>query len=282
MTGSLGFATLVVVLLGAVPLVAVTLRRRSLERRRLRFADRRGRIPIPLRPVTALDPVFLPGPLGPDRNTTEVVFLGGGAILVPGSTSDYEAWILAVLSRRARRMFEFGTCTGRTAYMWARNSPADAVVTTLTLGPQQHDRYSLTGDDRAIDQRLALDESAFDSFLYQGTDVEHKIEQLATDSKEFDERPYLGLMDLIFIDGSHAYSYVMSDSRKALRMIKPGGLILWHDYEGPLAGRGTDLALAELSRELELSHIDQTRMVWYRAPRTQAAAGEPSTGDSDR
>ena len=49
-------------------------------------------------------------------------------------------------------------------------------------------------------------------------------------------------------------------------MIRSGGLVLWHDYDGPLAGRGTDEALVELAGELPLRHIEQTRMVVYRAP----------------
>ncbi len=61
---------------------------------------------------------------------------------------------------------------------------------------------------------------------------EEKITQLFCDSKHFDEKPYTGKMDLIFIDGSHAFSYVMSDSEKAFKMIAPNSIILWHDYRG--------------------------------------------------
>ncbi len=192
--------------------------------------------------------------------------LGGGGILVPGGTTDYEAWILAVLAKNARRMFEFGTCTGRTAYLWARNSASDAKVTTLTLGPEQRVLYEASERDRALDTEIALEESDLESFLYSGSDVAHKIEQLFGDSKALDETPYVGKMDLVFIDGSHAYSYVISDTRKALRMIRSGGLVLWHDYDGPLEGRGTDEALVELARELPLFHIEHTRIVVYRAP----------------
>lgn len=36
--------------------------------------------------------------------------------MVPGGTSDTEAAILAVMATDAMRMFEFGTCTGKTTY----------------------------------------------------------------------------------------------------------------------------------------------------------------------
>jgi len=259
-----------IVLLGVLAVALVQtgrrLRRESLERRRGRNADHGGTVPIPKIFVTDIDDAFAVGPMGPDRDRTEVTMLGGGGLLVPGSTTDFEAWILTVLAKRAHRMFEFGTCTGRTAYLWARNSPPEAIVTTLTLGPEQQALYEASEDDRAVDTVVALAESNFESFLYSGTNVAHKIEQLFGDSKAFDETPYAGQMDLIFVDGSHAYSYVISDSRKALRMVRSGGLVLWHDYDGPMAGRGTDEALVELARELPLHHIEQTRLIVYRAP----------------
>jgi hypothetical protein len=38
-------------------------------------------------------------------------------------------------------------------------------------------------------------------------------------------------MDLVLVDASHTYQAVFSDSMNAFRMIKAGGVILWHDYE---------------------------------------------------
>lgn len=144
---------------------------------------------------------------------------------VPGGTSDAEAWILSVFGKQAKCMFEFGTCTGKNTYLWVRNSAFDARVIALTLGKDQHANYTAAkGDDKsAIDQELA--ELRFDSFLYSGTPVEYKITQLFSDSKRFDETPYLRRCDLIFIDGSHAYSYVKNDTEKALRMLRDGGMI---------------------------------------------------------
>jgi predicted O-methyltransferase YrrM len=270
MLDSLNMTPLEIVLLGVLAVVLVQtgrrLRRESLERRRRRNADRGGTVPIPKISIIDVDEAFSVGLRGPDRDRTEVTMLGGGGLLAPGSTTDFEAWILAVLAKRAHRMFEFGTCTGRTAYLWARNSPPEATVTTLTLGPEQQALYEASEGDRAADTDIALSESNFKSFLYSGTDVAYKVEQLFGDSKAFDEAPYAGQMDLIFVDGSHAYSYVISDSQKALRMIRSGGLVLWHDYDGPMVDRGTNEALVELAREFSLSHIEQTRMVVYRAP----------------
>jgi Methyltransferase domain len=217
---------------------------------------------VPVAPLTEVDPRFVQGPLGM-RRESEVQLIGG---CVHSGTDTYEAWILAVLAQRARRLFEFGTCTGRTAYLWARNSPADARITTLTLSPDELQAYRQSVKDHLADTEIALRESCFRNFYYSGTEVEPKIEQLYGDSKELDETAYLGRFDLVFIDGSHAYSYVASDTAKALRMVRPGGLILWHDYVGPWHVQGVFQFLNELSGELPLRQIEGTALVYYRAP----------------
>lgn len=221
--------------------------------------------PIPRVSVEELDEAFRPGPFGPTLRA-EVRFIGRGDLPVHAGTSDFEAWILAVLSKKAENVFEFGTGTGKTAYLMAVNSLPNGRVTTLTIGPDQGAEYKdEEGDDRKL-ARAALEEAAFSQFLYTGAAAEAKIHQLFEDSKEFDETPYLGRCDLVFIDGAHTYSYIKSDSEKALRMVKPGGIVLWHDYHGP--GRAKDVfrALNELAESLPLLHIAGTNLVAYRRP----------------
>src|SRR5688500_5369131 len=223
------------------------------------------RWPIKSVSLREVDPVFAENSLGPTLNT-EVRLVGGATVLaVPGATSDTEAWILAVLSKRANLMFEFGTCTGRTSYLWAVNSPPTARVVTLTLGPNDLATYSRGAGDTSTATQIALNESRFDEFYYTGTSVASKVEQLFGDSKAFDETPWVGQCDLVFVDGSHAQSYVLSDSRKALRLVRPGGLVLWHDYRGHKL-KGVFRTLNQLARELPLVHIRGTSLVAYRRP----------------
>jgi hypothetical protein len=248
-----------------VLLLAVTygyLFERAQRKRRGVFA----RWPIPSMPPSAVDPIFKETDLGPAAET-EVSFIGGAdAMMIPGGTSDTEAWVLAVLSKKSKLMFEFGTCTGRTAYMWARNSPPDAKIVTLTLGPDDVTSYRKEGQDTSSATDVAISESKFDRFYYSGTPVATKVTQLFGDSKAFDETPWAGQCDLVFVDGSHARSYVQSDSRKALRLVKPGGLVLWHDYRGGHRLRGVFDTLNDLAREMPLVHIHGTSMVVYRKP----------------
>jgi predicted O-methyltransferase YrrM len=252
---------LTILALATVVLAVLLLRERARRKQR----NLLGAWPIAPVSPEQIDPIFQPGPFGPGRET-EVAFVGRGPYQVEGGTSDAEAWILAVLARTARCMFEFGTCTGKTAYLWARNSPDDARIATLTLAPEERERYSTEQSDDPTDVAFALKESAFTEFLYSRSGVEHKIEQLFGDSKALDVSPWAGRCDVVFVDGSHAYSYVVSDSEKALQLVRPGGLVLWHDYAGPRHANGVYRALNELATRLPLARIAGTTLVAYRRP----------------
>jgi predicted O-methyltransferase YrrM len=194
----------------------------------------------------------------------ECAFIGGGNA-VPAGTTDCEAWVLAVLSKDARLLFEFGTATGKTAYLMARNSPPDARVITITLPPGDTSKYEHVEGDSKEARDVALDESNIETFLYSDTPEESKICQLYGDSKQFDTEPYRGRCDLIFVDGAHAYSYVHSDSQKAFEMVSPTGIILWHDYK-KRAGvpREVVRALDEIAEKRPLKRLAGTHMVAYR------------------
>lgn len=219
---------------------------------------------IPTCTLEDFDARFRPGPFGPTPDA-EIVFIGGAEKVRAGVT-DREAWILGVLARDAHLLFEFGTATGKTAYLLARNAPADACVITLTLPPEGRTLYQHAKGDRESARRVALEESSFNSFYYTGTPAESKVTQLYGDSKTLDIAAWRGRCDLVFVDGAHAYSYVINDSRLALQLVAPGGVILWHDYKrrrGPT--RDVMRALEELAREVPLVRLAGTHLVGYRA-----------------
>ena len=247
--------------LAALVLAIGQLRHRAVRKQRNLF----GEWPIARVAPEHVDPVLRPGAFGPTLET-EVAFIGRGPYVVDGGTSDAEAWILAVLAKRARRMFEFGTCTGKTAYLWARNSPPEAKVVTVTLAPDHLNDYRQEATDDPQDVQFALKESSHTEFLYSGSGVAAKVEQLFADSKALDVSPWAGSCDLVFVDGSHAYSYVVSDSAKALELVAPGGLVLWHDYAGPKHAAGVYRALNELAQRLPLVRLEGTTLVAYRRP----------------
>ncbi len=235
------------------------LRLRSLARQRNFFS----RWPIPTIRVEQLDPRFQAGPVGMGP-ATQIISISEYWV---ASTSDFEAWILCNMAKTAQKIFEFGTATGRTTYLMAVNSGENCHITTITLAPDQAGSIDFAaGDDRHA-REWAQRESSYQTFLYQQTPVEQKVEQLFGDSKAFDETPYVGQMDLVFVDGAHTESYVLSDSAKALRMVAPGGMIVWHDYRGPHKAKGVYAALNSLSRQINMVHVRGTSFVVYRHPK---------------
>ena len=208
-----------------------------------------------------VDPVFAVNDLGPGINTEALLVGDLGSY---ASTTLSEAWILCVLAKRASTLFEFGTCSGRTTYMLARNSPPEAIIGTITLTPETVSAYK--SDKQDPDSRIwteqALKESSYTTFLYSGTPEAVKIRQLYGDSKDLDETEWLNKCDLIFIDGSHAYSYVKSDTEKACRMVKENGFIIWHDFSP--ACPGVWKYLSELALSYPIRHIKGTRLCYLR------------------
>jgi hypothetical protein len=90
-----------------------------------------------------------------------------------------------------------------------------------------------------------------------------KIHQLLGDSATFDYSPYRNSCSLVFVDGSHAYEYVMADTRAAMSMVKKNGVIIWHDYG---IWEGVTRALEELDERehFGLRNISGTSLVYWK------------------
>lgn len=219
---------------------------------------------IPTAELRDFDARFAPDELGVAKRAEVTMLPAAGKII--GGTNEREAWILAAMAKDAEQMFEFGTASGRTTYLWARNSPAGARIGSITLHPDHAADYQTVTGDSVVSTRDAKDESRFEAFVYSRTDVAGKVTQYFGDSKAFDETDWAGRCDVVFVDGSHAYSYVESDSAKAMRMVKPGGVVLWHDYRADAPGRDVRRYLDALAKELPLVRLAGTRLVAYRAP----------------
>ncbi|GMV60958.1 MAG: hypothetical protein AMXMBFR74_01270 [Parvibaculum sp.] len=257
------FWTLVVLAVVFAGAFAATLSYALRQRVRMKLRPNFGKPPVPHVAIDVWDEVFRSTGLGPNR-ASEISFIGQAGALA--SINDTETWVLGALAKKARRIFEFGTATGRTTYVLARNAPDDAKVDTLTYLADGDDSYEFDANDPDAEKwrKIALGESHYDKFYYEDTPVAHKVAQHFGDSAKFDEAPYAAQIDLIFVDGAHSYSYVKSDSTKALRMVAPGGYVLWHDYSPRCPG--VFKALNELGRELPLAHLKGTTLVAYRKP----------------
>jgi hypothetical protein len=177
-----------------------------------------------------------------------------------GNVTVLETLILNRIARQraCRRLFEIGTFDGRTALNLAANAGDEGRVFTLDI-PRQ--LLSTTGLAPLRQERRYIDKDA-PGARFRGTPIESRITQLLGDSATFDFSPYRGTMDYVFVDGSHAYDYVLHDSRTALELVGRGpGIILWHDYgEWPEVTAALNRLQETDSAFRGLQHIGQTTL----------------------
>ena len=153
---------------------------------------------------------------------------------------------------RPERILEIGTFEGNTTVNLAANAPSGARVFTLDLPPDWGRRYSLDVAD--IHFNAATGKHTGRQFI--DSRQSDRITQLWGDSAEFDWDDH-GPFDFILIDGCHTYEYAVSDTRNALRVLRPGGAIVWHDY-GML--EEVSRAVDECSRHIKARAIQGTRL----------------------
>jgi len=177
---------------------------------------------------------------------------------------------LAILSALAAEcedgtdLFEIGTFDGRTTFNLAMNSPGGCRVHTLDLPPDTATAFSIDVAERSLVQK-ARSGARYERNRARHPDALGKIRQLLGDSGTFDFSPWAGRCSLVFVDGSHTYDYLLSDTRAAMTMVRPGGVIVWHDY-GVWDGVTTGLEELEARERYGLRNVRGTSLVvWRRA-----------------
>lgn len=177
---------------------------------------------------------------------------------------------LAVLSALASgcpdgsNLFEIGTFDGRTTINLALNSPANCRIYTLDLPPGVETKFSISEGEKHLVEKPSSG-ARYEKYRSSQPQAVGRIHQLLGDSAAFDYSPYRDSCSLIFVDGSHMYNYVMSDTRAAMAMIRSGGVIVWHDYS---VWDDVTRALDELEQKEAwgLRHIKGTSLVYWKKP----------------
>ena len=180
---------------------------------------------------------------------------------IVGMTSDYEAWIISSLSKISKKIFEFGTCSGKTTYLMGLNSSDDTRIVSITLNPEDLNNVKKKDTDNKVSFRNIIQESVYDKFLFSKKEVEKKIKIIFQNSLNLEHNKYKNEMDLIFIDGGHTYSVVKNDSEKSFEMLKENGIILWHDYvPGKRSARDVVKYINEISKQKKIYKIKNTSL----------------------
>jgi predicted O-methyltransferase YrrM len=202
----------------------------------------------------------------PDQNVEVTLIMPPSAI---GSLLTLESSLLVALLKitEARNIFEIGTYNGNTALLFANNSHADAVVTTLDLPPEDIEMHDASKLDLA--DAVQNDQFLRQIFKTQGAFylnrcshvIRSKVRLLNENSNTFDPVVHglVGTQDIVFIDGGHDYNTVKNDTLKAFQMAKPDSVIIWHDYLSKIHTE-VEVYLSELGAEKKLIGIASTML----------------------
>lgn len=161
---------------------------------------------------------------------------------------------LLIKAMEARQIFEIGTFDGGTTKYMAEAAGASAKIYTLDLPPADFDRTQ--GPESFSGTQVGR--------MFRNSSVETRITQLLGDSTRFDYTPYQGKMDFVFVDAAHDYIHGYPDSKNALRLARPGGLVVWHDFDAYWPE--LVFAVREAARDCALYRLQGTTLALVRLP----------------
>ena len=194
-----------------------------------------------------------------------------------GGTRLEELVYLAAVTRllQPRRVFEIGTFRGRTTAIFALNAP-HAEIITLDLPPD----YTPGSDYIGTDANLVRTRKVAEFVSHYG--VQDRVLQIYADSMQFDPAPYIGTVQLAFIDGAHTYTHVKNDTEKIAAMMAADGIVLWHDYGGKGEFRGVTDHLHELGTRSQVYRIGGTTLAWTTAENLRTAVASSGVPASEK
>lgn len=149
-----------------------------------------------------------------------------------------------------RRHLEFGTWQGFGTCLCLESCAASVWTLNLPDGETKADGSWAYGERVVDDSKSPLgavsvnhgqdeagprtyhrtDAASYIGRLYREKQLGHRVCQIYCDSRDWDTTTYpSAFFDSVMIDGGHQTEVVLNDTRKALPLLRSGGLILWHD-----------------------------------------------------
>lgn len=134
-------------------------------------------------------------------------------------TTAHPFWAAAFNDERGivRELLEIGAFEGRTTSFAARLFP-NARITCVDPWVEYAEMKEIRRAEEAFHHNIAE---------FAGRIRPIKGYSSAVLPRLLDEGEHF---DLVFIDGSHAYADVVTDSQFGWRLLKPGGVLIWDDY----------------------------------------------------
>lgn len=120
---------------------------------------------------------------------------------------------------------EIGTANGMATVLMSANAP-ESMIYTVNIPPED----IIAGKGGRL-TTVAIEKEKIGT-EFKKRDLKN-IFQIYTNTASWE--PDLGKIDVAFIDGCHDAKFVFNDTVKVLKHMKPGGFILWHDFNPALA-----------------------------------------------
>lgn len=164
------------------------------------------------------------------------------------NSAEIEELYKLVCELAPERTLEIGTAKGGTLYLWTRAASSDATIVSVDLpggefgGAYPSCRIPFYQSFARSDQKLHLLRA--DS---------HHPQTLQRVREFFDNQP----IDFLFIDGDHSYDGVRADFLHYGPLVRPGGLIAFHDIlpRPDIPEIGVDRFWAELRQSYETVEV---------------------------
>lgn len=162
---------------------------------------------------------------------------------------------------KAKSLIEVGTSDGNTTLNLVANGAKDASITTLDLPEDWQGGFEI----HVPEMLKNVTDRAKVGIQYRQSAYAGQVTQVFGDSAKADYSKFAGPFDFAFIDGCHFYDYVKVDTENCQKHMRPGGLIVWHDY-----GMIEDVSRAvdEWSRQtgIPVSIVTGTRLAVAKMP----------------
>jgi glycosyltransferase involved in cell wall biosynthesis/tetratricopeptide (TPR) repeat protein/predicted O-methyltransferase YrrM len=183
--------------------------------------------------------------------------------------------VLALLAHtRPRRVLEVGTAGGHMTANLTEWTPDDATV--FSLGVVSDLAIATMAQQRYEDPPR----SEFGRFANHFGKA-HKVLFATADSLTYDFGR-LGPLDFAFIDGGHDAAHVLSDTLKAYGQLAPGGCLVWHDIDNPVAWVEVRQALEAITFAEPVYHVAGTMVAFLHkqdgAPAPSVRGGGAADG----
>jgi predicted O-methyltransferase YrrM len=154
-------------------------------------------------------------------------------------------------AHRPRRHLEFGTWQGWGTALCLESCAATVWTINLPDGESRSDGTWAYGE-RVADSNNApqgivtanygedelgprtyhrTDAGGYIGRIYKDKGLGNRVCQIYCDSREWDTSNYpANFFDSVLVDGGHQADVVVNDTRKALQVLRHGGLVMWHDF----------------------------------------------------